>query len=237
MTRDDIFKNAIALIKTGKKAEAQKLLEPYIEANLQDVNAWLLEVETWPSLEKKIKVLEMCLAHNPGNEQVLMVLNTQQTGASKAHAENPTMAGELVKIEQKTVFSFLLDNWIARLLITFVTIHIAISCAFLIVQLDFGNPQSIPILIIAALIGPIVFFPISFTLFPMGLLHILKQIPIIEELNFYSWPWFIYLATFLTIILSLNCRRITFFTFYIILSIILITNVTGCAIMPDIGSL
>jgi hypothetical protein len=81
MTTEDVLGNAIELVKAEKKAEAQKLLEPYIEANPQDVIAWLWEAETWPSTEKKIKVLEMCLEHNPDNQkirQALAALNVQK---------------------------------------------------------------------------------------------------------------------------------------------------------------
>jgi hypothetical protein len=81
MTSNDILNNAIKLIKTGEKAEAQKLLEPYLEANPQDVTAWLWKARTWPSLESRIRVLETCLMDNPDNQQikpVLAALHTQR---------------------------------------------------------------------------------------------------------------------------------------------------------------
>ena len=37
MTTEDILNNAIELIKASQRAEAQKLLEPYIETHLQNV--------------------------------------------------------------------------------------------------------------------------------------------------------------------------------------------------------
>ncbi len=66
----DPLSEAIALIKAGKKAEAQKILEPFIEANPQNIPAWMWEADTWPTLAGKIKVLELCLQHNPENQQV-----------------------------------------------------------------------------------------------------------------------------------------------------------------------
>jgi hypothetical protein len=71
---EDILTDAAALIKAGKRAEAQKLLEPFIKANPQNVPAWLLEVETWPRAADKKKVLELCLRHNPGAPQVQQLL-------------------------------------------------------------------------------------------------------------------------------------------------------------------
>lgn len=70
----DTLSEAIALIKAGKKAEAQKILEPFIEANPQNIAAWMWDVETWPDWKTKIKVLEMCLKHNPGDERVRQAL-------------------------------------------------------------------------------------------------------------------------------------------------------------------
>lgn len=70
----DILGNAAALIKEGKKTEARRLLEPFIEANLHNIYAWLLEVETQPSAVAKKKVLEVCLRYNPHAPQVQQAL-------------------------------------------------------------------------------------------------------------------------------------------------------------------
>jgi hypothetical protein len=58
---------AIQLIKAGKRAEAQKLLEPLLEAEPRNVTAWLWYVDTWPTPEQKIEALETCLQYNPGD--------------------------------------------------------------------------------------------------------------------------------------------------------------------------
>jgi len=78
----DILSDAAALIKAGQKAEAQKLLEPFIEVNLHNIPAWLLEVETWPTVAEKKKVLELCLRHNPETPQVKQALAILESIAS-----------------------------------------------------------------------------------------------------------------------------------------------------------
>jgi thioredoxin-like negative regulator of GroEL len=64
---------AAALIKAGKMAEAQEILHPFIRANPQNVDAWLLETETW-NTAGKLRVLEICLEHNPGNPRAQQAL-------------------------------------------------------------------------------------------------------------------------------------------------------------------
>lgn len=81
MTGDIILKNAIELIMAGEKAQAQKLLEPYLQENPHDVVAWLWKARTRPTLAARINVLETCLTHNPQDpriEVVLAALNTQR---------------------------------------------------------------------------------------------------------------------------------------------------------------
>ncbi len=60
---------AAAFIRAGKIAEAQEILHPFILDNPQNVDAWLLETQTW-NTAGKIRVLEICLEHNPGNLRV-----------------------------------------------------------------------------------------------------------------------------------------------------------------------
>jgi hypothetical protein len=68
--------SAIQLIREGRKQEAQRILEPILEANPGNIQAWFWYVETYPTLEKRIQVLEMCLNLNPGNTQVAQALQT-----------------------------------------------------------------------------------------------------------------------------------------------------------------
>ena len=72
MTTDPLDE-ATTLIKAGKMAEAQEILHPFIRANPKNVDAWLLETETW-NTAGKIRVLEICLEHNPGNARVQQAL-------------------------------------------------------------------------------------------------------------------------------------------------------------------
>ena len=79
----DILGEAAALIQAGKKTEARKLLEPFIEANLQNIPAWLLEVETQSTVAEKKRVLEVCLRYNPNALQVQQALAKLETTASR----------------------------------------------------------------------------------------------------------------------------------------------------------
>jgi len=70
MANDDAFVESIQMIKAGHKAEAQLVLEPYIQANPHNIQAWMWEAELFPADADKIKVLEICLEHNPEHAQV-----------------------------------------------------------------------------------------------------------------------------------------------------------------------
>jgi hypothetical protein len=70
MPNEDALTESIRLIKAGKKAEAQLVLEPYIQANPHNIQAWMWEAEIFPADADKIKVLEICLEYNPGDPQV-----------------------------------------------------------------------------------------------------------------------------------------------------------------------
>ncbi|HTX90635.1 MAG TPA: DUF3592 domain-containing protein [Anaerolineales bacterium] len=81
MSNDDRLNEAIRLIKTGRKAEAQLLLEPYIQDNPQNINAWMWEAELFSADCDKAKVMEICLEHNPGQPQVSRALAVLRTRA------------------------------------------------------------------------------------------------------------------------------------------------------------
>ncbi len=87
---NDTLTEAITLIKAGKKAEARKLLEPFIEANPHNIQAWIWEAETWPTAQGKIKVLELCLQHNPENGMIRQALAT----AKLQVPSKPIVSGE-----------------------------------------------------------------------------------------------------------------------------------------------
>lgn len=84
--------NAIQLIREGRKQEAQRILEPLIKADPANIQAWFWYVETYPTLEKRIQVLEMCLKMNPGNPQVMGALQTlnKQRPAQSTPAAPPS---------------------------------------------------------------------------------------------------------------------------------------------------
>ncbi len=81
---DATLNQAIELIKSGQTAEAQRLLEPLLEADPCNIPAWLWYVDTWPTARQKIKVLELCLQNNPDHslvKQALASLQAQQPPA------------------------------------------------------------------------------------------------------------------------------------------------------------
>ncbi len=78
---------AVQLIRQGHKGDARRILEPILKANPQDIQAWFWYVETFSTLEQRIKTLEICLKLNPGNPQALRALRALQ-----ARSENPPPA-------------------------------------------------------------------------------------------------------------------------------------------------
>lgn len=75
------LKQAVNLIKAGKKIEARMILEPIIVAQPQNIQAWVWEIETRENDAEKIKLMEACLLHNPDSnliKKALAALKTQQ---------------------------------------------------------------------------------------------------------------------------------------------------------------
>ena len=68
------LENAIRLIRSGQKGEAQKLLQSVIKGDPKNIQAWFWYVETCATNEKRIQALEMCLKFNPGNVQASQAL-------------------------------------------------------------------------------------------------------------------------------------------------------------------
>ena len=80
MATDDVLNRAIEMIRTGRKAEAQRLLQPFIAANPKHVGAWLWDARTRMTVRSRIDVLERCLFYNPENQdarEALAALYTQ----------------------------------------------------------------------------------------------------------------------------------------------------------------
>jgi hypothetical protein len=86
---DNDLRRAILLIKTGNRAEAQQLLKALVQADLNDIHAWVWYVESLPTLNQKIRALELCLKYNPGNERVEKGL-----AVLKGHQAQPSYGGE-----------------------------------------------------------------------------------------------------------------------------------------------
>jgi len=67
---EENIRQAVLLIKAGRKAEAQKLLKVLLERDLNNIHAWVWYVETLPTVQQKIRALEMCSRYNPDNDRV-----------------------------------------------------------------------------------------------------------------------------------------------------------------------
>jgi hypothetical protein len=98
--------NAIQLIREGRKPEAQRILEPLIKADPANIQAWFWYVETYPTLEKRVQVLEMCLKMNPGNAQVLAALQTLNKQHPPQSSVNPPMAQAVKPAPQQPSISY-----------------------------------------------------------------------------------------------------------------------------------
>lgn len=104
--------SAIQLIREGRKQEAQRILEPILEANPGNIQAWFWYVETYTTLEKRIQVLEMCLNLNLGNTQVAQALQTlkKQRSAQTSFPSSSAQPSKPVEAPTRTAYSSLYDE-------------------------------------------------------------------------------------------------------------------------------
>lgn len=61
---------AVTLIKSGQKVEAQAVLKEIIRLEPHNIPAWFWMVETLETDADKLKVMEVCLKLNPGDQKV-----------------------------------------------------------------------------------------------------------------------------------------------------------------------
>ncbi len=102
MTSETLLK-VIELAKAGQKTEAQKLLEPFLQANLQNIQAWLLEADFFSVPDDKIKVLEIALKQNPGNNVIADTLSKLKAGQAQAFANGEPVEIGLTKQELSSI--------------------------------------------------------------------------------------------------------------------------------------
>ena len=84
------LEHAIALIKQGKRVEAQKSLKTLIAEDQHNIGAWFWLVETCTTHNQRIKILEMCLEFNQDNQQVKQSLEKFRILAAKQLPESPS---------------------------------------------------------------------------------------------------------------------------------------------------
>ncbi len=61
------LQQAILLLKSGKKSEAQRLLQLVIQSNPYDETAWLWYVDTLSTNVERVQALTWCLKFNPNS--------------------------------------------------------------------------------------------------------------------------------------------------------------------------
>jgi dienelactone hydrolase len=71
---NDLLGQAVELIHTGRKTEAQKILKALIQSNPQDIQNWLWYAEACSTLEQRLKLMEQCVKFNPEDPQVGQIL-------------------------------------------------------------------------------------------------------------------------------------------------------------------
>lgn len=75
------LRDAINLIKVGRKTEAREILEPLLITNPKNIQAWVWLIETCEDIAEKIRLMEACLVHNPESgmiKKALAALKTRQ---------------------------------------------------------------------------------------------------------------------------------------------------------------
>ncbi|HCS39653.1 MAG TPA: hypothetical protein DIW44_08715 [Anaerolineaceae bacterium] len=109
------LKQAVNLIKAGKKIEARVILEPIIVAEPQNIQAWVWEIETREHEAEKIKLMEACLLHNPDSnliKKALAALKTQQEIPVSAVETKTPETLEAIRIDPFTEITEYQDEFI-----------------------------------------------------------------------------------------------------------------------------
>jgi hypothetical protein len=100
---DDNLDRAIALSRSGKKAEARELLKAILRSDSHNEMAWLWFADTFPDTHNCIAVLEECLKHNPDSQaaqkglatfkskeaKTITPIQAQNTGSQTSQTEQP----------------------------------------------------------------------------------------------------------------------------------------------------
>lgn len=123
------LEHAIALIKQGKHAEAQKSLKSLIAEDQHNLKAWFWLVETCTTNKQRINILEMCLDFNPDNQQVkhalekLRALSSAQLSTTLPKSEEKrsleTSEGKykaLIKLSIVSAFLLVVINYLLAFL-------------------------------------------------------------------------------------------------------------------------
>ncbi|MBL8062443.1 MAG: hypothetical protein JNK32_05450 [Anaerolineales bacterium] len=120
------------LIKAGKYKEARPILENFIKFHRDDMLAWQLYAETWPTVEDRKRVWGYCLKVNPNNAEARRALSMLDAPQAPSR-QLPTPASRRPKIS----WFFILFAGTA-----FVFIFFLIRLVFSVLSLQPADPSS-----------------------------------------------------------------------------------------------
>ena len=79
----ELLKEAIALSKSGKKNDAQKILKQIIKNDPNNETAWLWFVDTFPTKAERIKAFKLMLKYNPDSRVAKKGLNLLELNSAQ----------------------------------------------------------------------------------------------------------------------------------------------------------
>jgi len=112
---DDNLERAIALSRSGKKAEARELLKAILRSNPQNETAWLWFADTFPDNLNRVAVLEECLKNNPDSQATQKWLATFKSEEAKTATmiqpqESGTQTNQIAQPKQPIIKPFTIRN-------------------------------------------------------------------------------------------------------------------------------
>lgn len=235
------LEQAIALIKQGKHAKAQKLLKTLIAADHQNLPAWFWFVETCATNKQRIAVLEICLEYNPENEQVKQTLESLRSMPAKSQpvqSDNKQFVKEPAPfIRERSNYFFI--TFIGALLVNALILAIKTTATYE------GNiftvvGQGLVIFLVILSFSQI--FPTGLSVALLGIVEMIFpnstediRHPLFFLLLITTGPGVMYL---LLLRIGSHTKKHKFFLYaYIIFVILLIINIAGCVRADPINSI
>jgi len=227
------LEDAIELIKQGKPIEAQEIIKPLIAADHQNLPAWFCFIDSCANDQQRLKVLGICLEYNPDNKQVKQMMDKFTSNSVENITNLPTksdtkpfrtninpLAGKRSNQLLITIFAALLVNALIFTIVFLASAASSASSRYPVID----QPFEVFAYLLLPLFGTVLVFMFS-PFFPLGLGMIFPN-PILGNL-LGAMAYLVYPALFLFGVYTKNHK--VFVCIYIILIILLITNIAGCA--------